>query len=346
MPRTKPQRQILRLAQYGDHAAIEKLLKQATPEILSEALVLAAMPHHTIPHNPGHAKTVTLLLRAGANVDHCGGWSHETPLTAAARGGFADIITILQDAGAHHTIFHHAALGNLRPLRPALKKNPDLVHTADPAGLLLLHHVAASRMGDISATNAKNLAAVASLLLDHGADPNAVIHAEPTRRIQQTVPPLVLAAIADNLSVTEVLLARGADPNIRSSWGTPLMQACKYSPRIADQLLAHGANINAPLDDDRTTALHIMAHFPHPDAVAWLLAHGADPRLTTTNGQTPLHRAAERNTGPKVAQMLLDAGANPVAKDNAGRTPSAIAQRAGKTKVAAFLRAYLKPAAA
>src|SRR5207249_5738942 len=68
--------------------------------------------------------------------------------------------------------------------------------------------------------------AVASWLLDHGADPN-------DRSARWT--PLMGAAFGHNMEMVKLLLARGADPNLRGAGGETAIG-------LAADTCAHGAN--------------------------------------------------------------------------------------------------------
>ena len=50
-------------------------------------------------------------------------------------------------------------------------------------------------------------------------------------------------------------------------------------------------NLNAPIDDDQNTALHILAKSTHTAALKVLLKFGADANSKNTRGNTPLHLA-------------------------------------------------------
>ena len=77
--------------------------------------------------------------------------------------------------------------------------------------------------------------------------------------------------------VTEILLARGANVNAKSSDGkSPLHRAAeKGHVDVAEMLLVHFAKINAE-DKDGVTPLHWATLGGHQATVELLLAHGAD----------------------------------------------------------------------
>lgn len=129
--------------------------------------------------------------------------------------------------------------------------------------------------------------------------------------------------------VTQVLLTRGARPNLQDHAGmSPLHFAAKtISHRTLKALLAAGASPTLR-DEEGATALHhairvfgAMAEDDANDAegvqrhhVSALLDHGADPNAETADGTTPLACAvAQRGYPLEVIARLLSAGADPAA---------------------------------
>ena len=143
----------------------------------------------------------------------------------------------------------------------------------------------------------------ARLLLDLGADPNAIC-----RLGADDTSPLSLATTWCHAALAQLLLTRGANVNHRLSKanGTALTQTCRY---------ACYRSASEPVDIARL-----------------LLDHGADIHLTDACGRTPLHYACHAPTtyhvatvGQKVrvVRLLLERGAASdfYRKDDEGRTP-------------------------
>jgi ankyrin repeat protein len=94
--------------------------------------------------------------------------------------------------------------------------------------------------------------------------------------------PLSLAITNGSKAIVRLLLGKGADPNVaRENGETPLMTAARLGQVETLQLLLdRGANINARDKKFGQTALMWAAG--HPEAVRLLVEHGADVRAVTT----------------------------------------------------------------
>jgi ankyrin repeat protein len=131
------------------------------------------------------------------------------------------------------------------------------------------------------AAGAGDVAAM-TVLLDHGADPNA--------RGAHGLTPLATAARNGRVEAIELLLAHGADPHRGcgvNAW-TPLLHALHKSQlAAADRLIATCTAPSAELDD----ALFMAAGYAQTEAVAALLARGADPQKDFGDGANALSNA-------------------------------------------------------
>ena len=143
-----------------------------------------------------------------------------------------------------------------------------------------------------------------AVLLDAGADINAVAGIDPVNYILEDSTPLASAILTSNLDAIALLLERGADPNSQSGHrkGTPLHMTA--DPVIAALLIANGADVNAqnergqrPLD----TAYGV-------EVFTLLLASGADTGHSSW-GWPPLHRAVSEFQNAGLVKLLLERGA-------------------------------------
>ena len=158
------------------------------------------------------------------------------------------------------------------------------------------------------------------LLLEHGAE------VSPGKGVMFDASPLFLAALAGDCDNLGLLLAKGADPNLKMDLigmfpSSPLFAAVGFGdPAVIEALLKGGANVHEK-DNDGMTALHwaVVAH--RPETARVLLAAGADVNAVDHFGYTPLHYAATIDFGDSsTATALLQAGADPNIKDNKGMT--------------------------
>ncbi|HKX19643.1 MAG TPA: ankyrin repeat domain-containing protein [bacterium] len=139
---------------------------------------------------------------------------------------------------------------------------------------------------------------------------------------------LEAAAHSANKEMVEFLLSNGAQPDVFSAivleqvddvatyldrnpglarafgaHGIPILffAAAVGNERIAEILLAHGADVNAGMGGN--TALHGAAFFGKLEITQWLLGHGADVNAKDYNGKTPFAIATDRGHG-RVADLL------------------------------------------
>jgi ankyrin repeat protein len=120
----------------------------------------------------------------------------------------------------------------------------------------------------------QNQTVVTRFLIDNGARVDAFQTQGPNRGLT----PLHRAAMADAADVAELLLAHGAEVNVRGPLGiTPLILAASNgSRRTAEILLSHGADISVPTGHRETALSEATAH-GHLDIVRLLLMHVTVP---------------------------------------------------------------------
>jgi len=146
---------------------------------------------------------------------------------------------------------------------------------------------------------------VVQLLVEAGAEVNAG---------KNDWPPLCIAVYKNNIAVAEYLIAHGADVNAPVGW-TPLQEAAGYSSvEMVELLIDKGAEINSgPL-----TALHCAAKFGNKNVAEYLITRGADINAKDKEGHTPLYIAVHHDY--KVAELLIDKGADGNIKTESGQT--------------------------
>jgi len=117
-------------------------------------------------------------------------------------------------------------------------------------------------------------------------------------------------------------------------------------PAVAEALLSHGAEIDAPARNKfANTPLQVGLLTRQPDVARVLIAHHASVGFLQSQGVTALHEAAISGDLAS-ARMLLDAGADPnvrtgtIDDGTTGATPLAFAHKAGYADMAALLIAH------
>ena len=156
-----------------------------------------------------------------------------------------------------------------------------------------------------------NNAETAALLLNSGADVNAVDHTGRT--------PLHHAVMHGREDVARLLLASGGDVNAAEmqTGRTPLFYAA--SREMVDILLAYAANISSR-DTKGRIPLHKAAEDGHVDVVQSLISLGADVNDRDYESWTPLHYAARWPSNDLMVGVLLFYGADSSIMNRFGMT--------------------------
>lgn len=211
------------------------------------------------------------------------------------------------------------AAGDTATLERLLRENPGLIRERSTRAhrATLLHYVGANGVEDYRQKTPKNAVEVLRVLLDAGAELDAVagMYDRDTALglIATSVHP-VRAGVQEALM--EMLLAAGAE--VDPAGGIGIVEACLANGRgrAAELLAARGARLDletaagvGQLDLVRTyfkgdctlkgsaTKQHLQSglnwacEYGRTRVVEFLLANGADPSVADDHGQTPLHWA-------------------------------------------------------
>lgn len=286
---------------------VTKLLgADANPNAASLAGVTPLM----IAARTGSAAGVKALLAHGANVNANEPTRGQTALMWAVAQRHPDVVRALIEHGADvnaRTHVHRAVVNRGSPTG-TIADAPN-VGEVDRGGSTPL--LFAARQGDVESTKLLIAAgadvnttapdgysvmllashsghgALASFLLDKGADPNA---AGPGFTALHT------AVLTGDLDFVKALLARGANPNARITKATPIR-------RQGEDLALPAAVVGA-------TPFFLAAKYADVAAMRVLVAGGADPLAPVNDGTTPLMAAAGFGWAGATNRRGIDVTAN------------------------------------
>jgi uncharacterized protein len=240
----------------------------------------------------GNRDMVRLLIELGADISQVSG-NHTSTLVIALLNGQVELAADLLARGANPNAaddYHRAALFAAIELRNANRGTLLFGDGRDPLELI-------------------------TRLLDKGADPNQRTNTTPVHGWMQLdaswvnfdgQTPFIRAALSGDIEVMELLLARGADPNITTKEGTTALMA------------ASGINWVQGQTHTRSEANYVAA-------VKLCLERGADVNATNSLKLAAIHGAANRGS-VSIIQILADHGAKLDVKDIADRAPMTFAQ--------------------
>ena len=149
-------------------------------------------------------------------------------------------------------------------------------------------------------------------LLEAGADPGLLAFGEP---------PLLTCARSGNVEAVELLLARGADPNVADAWKeqTAVMwAAAEDHVPVVETLIAHGADPDAAATSGETALLFAVQR-GYDATMRALLSAGADVTVTSPAG-APLTHVAAGGGHHTLGVELLDHGLDPNAVNKQGQS--------------------------
>jgi ankyrin repeat protein len=267
--------------------------------------------------------------------------------------------------------------GDLATLGSRLRTQPALVHARstrvthfDPPvhRATLLHYVAANGVEGYRQRTPANAIAVATTLLEAGAEVDALAdmyggqHTTMTMLVSSEPP----AKAGVQVALVDTLLDFGASVEAvgSGSWASPLMTALAFGfASAAEALVRRGVRVETVAAaaglgrladarrmlatasaEDRHRALVLAAQQGHVDIVRLLLDAGEDPNRYNPPGNhghsTPLHQAVLSGR-EEVVQLLVTRGARLDIKDTIyDATPLGWALHGGREAIAAYLRLH------
>jgi ankyrin repeat protein len=360
MSKTKP-KELIEYLRSGDLAQLKAFLRSnpeaaRSPQAIGEAARLGRTkaielllnhgadlnaswrnyrPLHSLiqekPHaegGSGVAERVVLLkwmLARGADPEKLGGWPATRAIITAAFVGEPAYVEALRSAGAIVDGFVAASLGDIRYVEKALSKDAAFAKARDSGGLTALHCSAGSRLGARNKKTRDALLAIATLLLDRGADLKARV-----RSWAHDVDAIYFAVASGQREAFGLLLERGADATQAL---TPVLW--RNETGLVELALDHGAKLDRALDEAKPL-LNQMIRWGQFKQALWMLERGASPNIADQDGWTAVHQAASRGN-EKMLREVLDAGGDTTRKDNNGDTPLIVALARGRPKIIALL---------
>ena len=131
--------------------------------------------------------------------------------------------------------------------------------------------------------------------------------AQTSRPIDESIPVLMSAVLSEDARAVQGLLDHGADPNQTGPLGTTALMWAVPDLEKVRILLAHGANVNARAETDRTAFLVASSYPGTVELLKLLLEHGADLHAQDKAGATALSLAV-RSADIDVVRFLADRG--------------------------------------
>jgi ankyrin repeat protein len=290
------------------------------------------------------------MSRLPAELDEVEGARFERAAEAVVDGDAATLSVLLST---------HPELATARSHR-VTDRNPP-VHRAT-----LLHYVAANGVEDVRQRSPRNAVEIARLLLNAGADPNALADMYDAKcttlsMLVSSTPP---AQAGVQVPLIDVLVDFGAsvEHTGEGAWTSPVVTALVFGfVDAAEALVRRGARVDllpaaaglGRLDDveamlptasadDRQRALALAAQLGRLDVTRTLLDAGEDPNRFNPPGMhahgMPLHHAALYGHDA-VVRLLMERGARADVADTLFHaTPAGWAEHGGHPAIAAFLR--------
>ncbi|HYU77466.1 MAG TPA: ankyrin repeat domain-containing protein [Vicinamibacterales bacterium] len=286
---------------------------------------------------------------------------------------FADAVMRAGPVAEFEAAVEAVTSGDVATLQSMLRANPELVRARSTRRhhATLLHYIAANGVEGVRQKTPKNAVDVAKLLLDAGAEVDALadMYDAKCTTMSMLVSSCHPANAGLQVALAETLLDYGAAfKGPGSNWQSAVMTALAFGYRdTAEALVRRGAPVDTiaaaaglgrledaarllPVADSHSkhVALALAAQHGHPSIVRLLLDAGEDPNRYNPEGyhshSTPLHQAVWSNHAD-VVRLLVERGARLDIRDTVYRgTALDWAVYGGRAELAEYLRGCSAPA--
>ncbi|KAL4876756.1 ankyrin repeat-containing domain protein [Aspergillus karnatakaensis] len=364
-------------ARKGSNSTVELLVEMGA--CLDDVSTMITYPRCSPLEAAGiksHSETVRLLLELGADVNYTNDGEYGTALIAAILSDRnTEVTQILLNAGAKINVTVEAShnAGGC-PLGAAVSRG-DYDMFAELIRLGADVNLSSGNLYTCLQIAAKNSdEGLVDLLMQNGADVNAIIEVSEDESDDGTITALQTAALYSNASmvtklielgadlhteadgarylsalqiaserneveILQVLLDAGSDVNrVGGQEGTSLQAAAfKGSLEAAERLIEAGADVNISGVGSNGSALMAAAIEEHTEVVKLLISHGADVNVAGGNYYEYPLQAAAYYGAEDIAQALVDAGADVNAIGGMYGTALQAAARGGELDVCQIL---------
>ena len=184
------------------------------------------------------------------------------------------------ESGGGRTALHYAARFGNEPIVAELVASHASVDAIDNYGATPLYY--ACNFGHIGTVR---------FILEHGANPNGVRRDESKSALREC--PLVAAAKREHITVVDILLDAGADPNVTDSTKrTPLIYAArKHNTSLIQRLLSKKVDIGRVDKYGENALMHAaLGNNQAVDTIALLVEAGADISKKDKHGRTAVDK--------------------------------------------------------
>lgn len=287
--------------------------------------VIQEKPHVGRSSMPARVACVKWLLAHGADPELMAAWPAARALIIAAFQGEPAYVRAIRGTRQALDVFEGCALGNVARVRKLVAADPSLANARDGGVLTALQCCGGSRLGARDPKIAAALLECARILLDAGADVNALA---PSWGHEVSAAYLVIRT--GQIDTLRLLLGRGLD-------ATEAVSTAAWENRsdILDILIEHGGDVNMARDGSRPL-LNELIRWGQFSQARLLLARGASANLADDRGWTAVHQVVSRGNLKMLADVL-EAGGDPHRAGEDGRTPRGMAKKSGRADLLAAI---------